>query len=159
MLIRAASPRPARSVLACALFSPLRLSALSAMVDIDEVDAENEPLRRHPDSAYHKRPPTLGDRWDAFARCWDHCHMSLAIWVTLVAFTVVIILGIIVLRANQSASTTAFPRCNRIYNCQTQCTATAAGAQSRMRLSESKRACDFIARSLLCACVQGVLPS
>lgn len=99
------------------------------MVEIDEdIEDEGTPLRngqhrRKNSGLYHKRSPTLGDRWDAFARCWDHCHMSMAIWITLVIFTVIIILGIIVLRTNQSAGTSAFPKCNRIYNCQWALTA------------------------------------
>ena len=85
------------------------------MVDIDEVDDEGAPLR-HPESFYEQQSPSFSERIARLFRCWRHCHMSLIIWVTLVLFGVVVILGAIVLRSNRDASGAAFPTCNRLYS-------------------------------------------
>jgi hypothetical protein len=82
------------------------------MVDIDEIDDEGQPLRSE---RYVRDGPSLMDRVRPLFTCWQYCHMSLAIWITLVIFSTICILGVLVLRGNSSASTSAYPACGRLY--------------------------------------------
>lgn len=84
------------------------------MVDVEEIDDEGKPLRQD-ESKYTYKGPSLIDRIRPLWTCWRYCHMSLAIWITLILFSTVCILGALVLASNKSASTRAEQPCNRVY--------------------------------------------
>lgn len=88
------------------------------MVDLEEVDDEGQPLR-YEEEAYHKKYPSLFEsvvaRFRPLVTCWRHCRMSLAIWITLVFFGIVCIIGVLVLAGDKAANTPQYPQCNRLY--------------------------------------------
>jgi hypothetical protein len=86
------------------------------MVEVTEVDDEGRPLRSGDDSLYIRRGPTWSERLRASVSCWSYCHMSLAIWITLIIFTVLVALGAVVLSANSSARSASEPQCHRLFN-------------------------------------------